>query len=101
MTATPFIQGGDGGRYSGIVTNPGDARQSQSRTLYVGGNNDGDNGCVWLQIGTDCVDLGLVDPNPNEDDDISCVYMSLDDAQGLVIELLSRIRKIREEAGAT
>lgn len=93
MRPTPFKQGGDGGRYSGIKTTTDEARISEARAIYVGGDNCGDNGCVWVQIGTSCEDLGIEDRG----DESAVVYMSLDDAAGLALELLSRVRKIKAE----
>jgi hypothetical protein len=97
MTPTPFKQGGDGGRYSGIVTVAADHRSTECRSLYVGGGSVIDNECIWIQIGSNCDDLGIVDPSPGKPGGV--VYMSLEDAQGLALELLSRIRKVREETG--
>jgi hypothetical protein len=93
VSPTPFKQGGDGGRFSGIKTTTDKARATNARAIYVGGDNYDDNGCVWVQIGTSDEDLGIED----SEDGVAVVYMSLDDAAGLALELLSRVRKVKAQ----
>lgn len=96
MRPTEFAKNPESNRYTGLVTNPCKERNILARTLYVGGGAM-DDGCIWLQIGSNDEDIGLEDPNPCGGEDRPIVYMSIEDAQGLVIELLDHIRRTREE----